>query len=258
MINSSDYSLTYGTYLFEEDNQSILHGIGIDDYDNLIVVGSTRDNAIPFQELNDEYFQNILNPGAPLTYYTDGFILIQNPVDGVIYCTNIGGSYDDFVQGVAMYQGSLYLTGYTNSDIVLSSDATFPLYDPAGETYFQANIAGDINQWNRFEYDCFITKFCFDYTLNVENIVEANQGNVNVYPNPTWDRVRLEFSNEQGGLIERVQIYNLLGRQIYSEHISNNSISCVIDVSRISSGHYILSIKSASEQVFHVKFVVIN
>jgi hypothetical protein len=258
MINSSDYTLTYGTCLFEGDNQTILYGIGIDDYDNLMVVGSTRDNSIPFQELNDEYFQNILNPGAPFGYYTDGFILIQNPVDGVIYCTNIGGSYDDFVKGVDMYQGSLYLTGYTNSDIVLSSDVSFPLYDPEGETYFQANIAGDINQWNRFEYDCFITKFCFDYTLNVENFVQVQQGNVNVYPNPTRDRIRIEFSNEQAEFIESVQIYNLLGGLIYLEQINTNSISCDIDVSKISSGQYILSVKSASEQIFHVKFVVLH
>jgi hypothetical protein len=258
MINSSDYTLTYGTCLFEGDNQTILYGIGIDDYDNLMLVGSTRDNAIPFQGLNDEYFQNILNPGAPLGYYTDGFILIQNAVDGIIYCTNIGGSYDDFVKGVAMYQGSLYLTGYTNSDIVLSSDVSFPLYDPEGEAYFQANIAGDINQWDRFEYDCFITKFCFDYTLNVENIVAGNQGTVNVYPNPSRDGIRIELSKEQGGFIERVQIYNLLGGLIYSEQMTNYSISCDIDVSRISSGQYILSVMSASEQIFHVKFVVIH
>jgi hypothetical protein len=56
-------------------------------------------------------------------------------------------------------------------------------------------------------------------------------GNLEIYPNPASDQINLNF-----GIIDNVEIFNILGAKVYeSDNIDN-----VIDISGLTSGVYII------------------
>lgn len=69
----------------------------------------------------------------------------------------------------------------------------------------------------------------------------AMSGDFNIYPNPAVSEVKIQFTDADKKLVE---IFNMLGKKVYSENISTNEL--LIDLTNFSKGVYIISINNSS------------
>lgn len=76
-----------------------------------------------------------------------------------------------------------------------------------------------------------------------------------IYPNPTQESLTIDFGNIrlQGGV--NLQIHDMLGRLVYGELLSVQSIDkYTISVSELSTGNYILTLKT-NDKIERIKFI---
>lgn len=71
---------------------------------------------------------------------------------------------------------------------------------------------------------------------------------IKVFPNPVKDKLTIESNI----FIERIVIFDALGKQLYNENINNTNLN--IDLSNFNEGLYILSVRSGSIQN-QIKFI---
>jgi len=76
--------------------------------------------------------------------------------------------------------------------------------------------------------------------LSIQETIKASD--INLFPNPTRDLVQLQYASPI--VIKQVEIYNLLGKRMEFTY-SNN----IIDLSRFSSGIYIITIETNKGQL---------
>lgn len=83
-----------------------------------------------------------------------------------------------------------------------------------------------------------------DKTLSIgDNIVDEN--NVSIYPNPSTDRnFNVKISNSSNGQVYKVQVYDLLGKQIKNEKYQTSDFQ--VQLPNVTSGIYILKIQSGN------------
>ncbi|MBM3427690.1 MAG: T9SS type A sorting domain-containing protein [Bacteroidetes bacterium] len=66
-----------------------------------------------------------------------------------------------------------------------------------------------------------------------------------VFPNPTQDKIQVQFSHGQEEMIQ-VELYDLMGKMIFAQqwfaYAGNNGLS--VDLSDIAAGHYVLALRS--------------
>lgn len=80
----------------------------------------------------------------------------------------------------------------------------------------------------------------FDQSLSTESFTTNN---LFVYPNPTSDR--LYFNTTVDISLDKVEIYDTIGKRILTSQINNNSV----DISQLTSGVYFVKIYSGESQV---------
>ena len=78
-----------------------------------------------------------------------------------------------------------------------------------------------------------------DIPLSIKSQEEVT-ANIKIYPNPTFDIVRIE-SNE---IISDINIYNLHGQKINNPLLNNN-----IDLRNLANGMYILKLKTKEKSM---------
>src|SRR5690606_21827769 len=71
-----------------------------------------------------------------------------------------------------------------------------------------------------------------------------NNININLYPNPTTDKL---FWSGESVIIKKVTIYNINGKKIIEQNVSENSIN----VSHLANGTYIVKLESNNEIIYH-------
>jgi hypothetical protein len=81
--------------------------------------------------------------------------------------------------------------------------------------------------------------------LGVEGVEELS---IEVYPNPASDVVTI------AGTVDQIEVYNILGAKVMSES-NNGTENMLLDVSSLTSGQYILSVKQG-EQTKFVQLVI--
>jgi hypothetical protein len=82
------------------------------------------------------------------------------------------------------------------------------------------------------------------HTLSIENEIGVN---IDVYPNPVTETLFISTTQ----ILESVQLYDILGKLVYSSKHSN-----IIDVSHYQQGMYILIIKTNNSSI--TKKILIN
>jgi hypothetical protein len=114
-VNSSGSTLLYCGYIGGSDTD-VGYGIAVDSSGCAYVTGQTASTQATFPE----------SVGPDLTYNGswDAFAAkVKADGSGLVYCGYIGGSSDDYGQGIAVdSSGNAYITGYTWSD-----ESTFPV-----------------------------------------------------------------------------------------------------------------------------------
>lgn len=83
-----------------------------------------------------------------------------------------------------------------------------------------------------------------DYTVNVTNSLSTlevmSKNKIGVYPNPVSDVLNIEAKEK----IERFDIFDLTGKTVLSDKANSNRLE--INVSHLSTGNYLLKVKTAS------------
>lgn len=82
---------------------------------------------------------------------------------------------------------------------------------------------------------------------------EVNQIPFKMYPNP------LSYGNltvEAGEMIQRVEVYNLMGQNVYNEVIDQSSDKVEINMNRINAGMYLVNIVFSENQISIQKLIV--
>lgn len=74
----------------------------------------------------------------------------------------------------------------------------------------------------------------------IDNIEELSNGDylINVYPNPSNDIINIEYINSGEDIM--VELYDALGRKLFSKEIKNNETQSQMDLKSYSSAEYFL------------------
>lgn len=93
----------------------------------------------------------------------------------------------------------------------------------------------------------------YQFTVGLTNTIEdhpvAEQNNLNVYPNPSNGKVRMDFdlTNQQDGVIE---VYDLLGNVVYAYQFRNTGIGSVeADLSFLKNGMYVVTLIAGEQRI---------
>ena len=100
------------------------------------------------------------------------------------------------------------------------------------------------------ELVCF--KFDTTHTITHTGISEFSKSNINVYPNPTTDKI---FIGSKDNEKYKVDITNMLSQTIYSTTVESNS---PIDLTSFSKGYYLVFVKDLSGNVINFKKLIVN
>lgn len=90
--------------------------------------------------------------------------------------------------------------------------------------------------------------------LENTSAVNANGSIIKVFPNPTKNGVQLNYqSSEQGDI--KVEIKDLLGKEIYIKFISGNPFNEYISLEQFQNGMYFLNLTNGNEIIFSSKLL---
>jgi len=133
------------------------------------------------------------------------------------WAKRIGGTQEDFAMGLALDPlNNVLLTGYYRSPNMAVGSTT--LTNSGGTTW---------------ESDIFMAKL--DHLLTgIESVTYSNE--ISIIPNPVTDK--LTILNNKKSQIDRIEIYDVLGKKLIQNGFSEKNDGYVIDVSQLSSGLY--------------------
>ena len=100
------------------------------------------------------------------------------------------------------------------------------------------------------EHGCFGGDNCDDIVTSVEAVDGAEASQISVYPNPASDLLTVELTN-----LEEVQLYDLSGKKVL-EQIGNTGDVLELDISKLTTGTYILSARQRDGKVWTELVVV--
>ncbi len=71
---------------------------------------------------------------------------------------------------------------------------------------------------------------------------------LNVYPNPTNDKITVEFDYSNESIPDNILLFDILGNQLYQQEITDlASKTITLNVSNYESGIYLLVLKSNNQ-----------
>ncbi|MFT6500718.1 MAG: hypothetical protein ACJASQ_000827 [Crocinitomicaceae bacterium] len=140
------------------------------------------------------------------------------------------------------YDSYYWSTGDTTASIVVSNPGTYQVWTTAGDGYLSSEIV-EVTDMN---------DLC--QAFNSLNEIEGQL--FSVYPVPTSDFITINWKEYSGNSL--IEIYDPLGRRIYTEEVQMNGLSHVVDVREIGSGAYYLKITNANNGLTDTKRISIN
>jgi hypothetical protein len=144
-LNNAKAAQTYSTYLgsTEKDSSSSVRQAALDGAGRATVIGYTNGQAFPTADA----IQANLSPGicgssGPDRYCDDAFIVTLSPAGGLTFSTYLGGTDDDYAQGLAVHgNGLISVAGLTeSSNFPVTANALQPNSLPMTDA-FLARIA---------------------------------------------------------------------------------------------------------------------
>ena len=91
-----------------------------------------------------------------------------------------------------------------------------------------------------------------------QHIVSTTKTGLNVFPNPAFDNMTVQFSSDKKGEA-MLNVYNLLGQKIYSSSfpaLEGQNVA-TMDVNGFDKGAYILEVVNGNE-VLRKEFIVVK
>ncbi len=133
---------------------------------------------------------------------------------------------------------------YSNS---ITADTYGNVY-VAGNFYSSAITFGSFTLNNTGGSDIFVAKFGTGASINEF----SNNTMITVYPNPVTDKLQIEVPQKSVLIVIDIEILNIEGQTIKT--IFSNSKSATVDLTGLSSGVYIVRVKTAKE-IITKKFI---
>ena len=98
------------------------------------------------------------------------------------------------------------------------------------------------------------------FDLNTQGISTKNlnrlNGEINIYPNPARDRVRIYLKKDNNSIRE-IQIYNILGRNVYNQRLNYKKNIIELDLHNLKKGIYLLNLLFEDNSIFVKKIIKI-
>lgn len=254
------HTLYYSSY-FGGSSEDLCGKVEISQSGNVYVIGMSKSQNFPLQNLSGNYFQPVLE-NDPAGQHFDSFILGLNPNLSYGWGTYFGGEWyyngsnlyaqsDDTGNGITVFNDEiLYIGGSTVShqnfpitvDLIASPNA-FIQYENSGSA-IDTPIA-----WS----DGFLAQFdIIDLVLGLDEINSGGMnGTFSVYPNPSNGNFSIIGSNlKMAGKIN-LEVVNVIGQSVYSKHaiVSNGELVESIDLGNISDGIYIVKIGNGTDKI---------
>lgn len=216
--------------------------LACDEGDNVFVHGSTSSGAINFgggtdvvpMHWNTNFYNhqehNDPQPGTTPAPQFDGYVVGFKPDCTIMYASFIGGIGQDFAGDVEAFGGRLYLCGSTGANVQFPlSCPTLPGYQP----YCAEPTASPADQ------DGYIAQLQYDYTVGIEPVFAHPTTGLQVYPNPSSDKINVVTDIEGGTALE---ILDALGRLLKRTVLNGRTMLCM-DVSDLAAGSYIVRVR---------------
>ena len=232
--------------------------------ENVAELGS---NSVFINEINNGMAEHLINVTSLSNSATGSVTLPQYEFDGdypyLTLASMIAPSPDWFIaiNSLNLREGGNWNEGEINNEINID---LFP-YDAGtenGNTYTlsnpptnpQGNITSLVNvaPFNDQRIGYFTISFISSLKVDEEKIKES----IKLYPNPTNDGM-ITISNLQNSGIDKVQVYNLLGKQVLND-VLNNETSKTIDLSDLTAGIYIAKLTSSDGKLNITRKVVLK
>jgi hypothetical protein len=212
--------------------------IGVGEISGDISLNGTIDGS---ELAGDNSGDNLINRGE-ISGDTSGDGLIgsgeiagDNSGNGSIDGTELTGDSD----GNGIINGEEFL-GDNNGNRVLDSGELYG--DENGNGIFDGvEIVGDINN------DGSITGCEVGYT-SVKDVTNEDIA-MTVYPNPTSDNLRINYTINEEAKNARIDFYDVLGQEVNTYYLSNNNGQLKINVSSWNSGVYIITIRTDENNI---------
>ena len=83
--------------------------------------------------------------------------------------------------------------------------------------------------------------------LTVTGVEKLLSFDVKVFPNPTSDRVIVQFDQPQSEI--RIDLYDAAGRIVDQQRLTQNQLSFEFDLSKEAAGNYVLNVQDASSRI---------
>ncbi len=146
--------------------------------------------------------------------------------------------------------GAEFETGYSNNyPASITTDADGGLY-MAGYYTASMTIGNFILNDTYSNGSMFIAKNSGS-ALSTHNVTQASQ-NISLYPNPNNGKMTVMFNN---GSYRSLQVYDCLGKIIYTTSLTGNERSAIINLRNLPSGTYFAEATGNGESA-HLPFVV--
>jgi len=85
---------------------------------------------------------------------------------------------------------------------------------------------------------------------------EADKYNINLYPNPASDYIKIKYSLPSNVKIAQVNVYDMNGKVIKTYKVDNTFNDILIDTRSLNSGTYVCRVYSNEQTLSETKFVV--
>lgn len=117
-LNPAGTALIYSTYFGGVGDDNIM-GLAVDASGNVYITGSTSSNNLPVTAgaIQGTYAGYYVLPFLVEQLFGDAYVAKLNPTgSGVVYCTYLGGSFNDMGLGIAVDStGDAFVAGWTDS-----------------------------------------------------------------------------------------------------------------------------------------------
>ncbi len=203
------------------------------------------------------------------------FLTKYNASGTVVWARNVGGIGNNYAYSVAVDAlGNTYVAGnYNSSDTVLEkydtagnkrwaeseggAGVTCVAVDNSENTYVAGLFKGKVflgsdtltNTNLNYAY-IYLAKFnCDSIITEIKEL--ANSFNISVYPNPNTGEFQIKSPNYR---VSSIEIYNVLGKKVYSTYNFKQTTTNEIDISDWPSGIYVVEARIGNSIVVK-KFV---
>jgi hypothetical protein len=170
--------------------------------------------------------------GAKFEYFLDGSFNRTSYIESDYYTTDwtINFSYINTFDFTTLMSTIYHPFDNLNYDLGLED---FPYTDRILHS-IESNESGDIS-----------SRTTYSYSDDVLNVIDFNQFELEVYPNPTSDYIHINIGNFD--MNASLEIFNLLGKQVKTSYFYGNS--AFVDIGHLAKGFYLLKVNSNGKVV---------